>query len=150
MGVTWETHRRRPNPGYERQVQRTLDVASRTIPAGSRVLVVSGGDERLLSLAGCTTSHFPRQDDGTYAGHHPADAMEAVTDLERWRRAGFRYLVVPAAAGWWLDHYSGLRDHLSSTATLAAQEPGACVVYALREGGTMVDTPGKERVDAET
>ena len=85
------------------------------VPAGARVLVVTRGDDRLLALDGRTGGHFPQAADGAYAGHHPLDSAQAIDELERMRAAGWRYLVFPVTALWWLDHYAELRRHLETT-----------------------------------
>jgi hypothetical protein len=84
----------------------------RALPAGSRVLVVSHGDEEVVELGRCRGAHFPQEPDGTYAGHHPADSSEAVAHLEALRVTGAEFLLVPATSGWWLDHYQELARHL--------------------------------------
>src|SRR5262249_26816377 len=84
-GVSGETHRRRPNPDYERQVARPRKLVCDSVPEGSSVLVLTGGDADLLAIPGRVASHFPRQDDGTYAGHYPADGRQAIADVDRWR-----------------------------------------------------------------
>ncbi len=101
------------------------------VPVGARVLVVSRGDDRLLALDGRTGGHFPQADDGTYAGHHPHDSDAAVAELERMRAQGWRYLVFPITALWWLDHYAGLRRHLETTGRLLLHRDGLGLVYGL-------------------
>jgi len=101
------------------------------VPVGARVLVVSRGDDRLLALDGRVGGHFPQADDGTYAGHHPHDSEAAVLELERMRAQGWRYLVFPITALWWLDHYAGLRRHLETTGRLLLHRDGLGLVYGL-------------------
>lgn len=101
------------------------------VPVGARVLVVSRGDDRLLALDGRVGGHFPQADDGTYAGHHPHDSEAAVVELERMRALGWRYLVFPVTALWWLDHYAGLRRHLETTGRLLLNSDGLGLVYGL-------------------
>ena len=101
------------------------------VPAGARVLVVSRGDDRLLALDGCAAGHFPQAADGSYAGHHPYDSEAAVAELQRMRAEGWRYLVFPVTALWWLDHYAGLRRHLETTGRLLLRREGLGVVYGL-------------------
>jgi hypothetical protein len=148
-GVSWETHRRRPNPEYERQVARTRALVCDAVPEGASVLVLTGGDADLLALPGRLASHFPRQDDGTYAGHYPADGRQAIADVDRWRRAGFGYLVVPATSAWWLDHYEALREHLRISAKVVATEEGTCVVYALDDGWPAGEPGAEEKVGTD-
>ena len=83
-----------------------------TVPEGAIVLVVSKGDQRLIDFPRRTGWHFPRNEKGLYAGHHPADSAAAIEALERLRADGAGYLVIPEVALWWLDHYGALREHL--------------------------------------
>jgi hypothetical protein len=101
------------------------------VPAGARVLVVTRGDDRLLALDARTGGHFPQTADGAYAGHHPLDSAHAIDELERMRAAGWRYLVFPVTALWWLDHYAELRRHLETTGRLLLRSEGLGVVYGL-------------------
>jgi hypothetical protein len=84
------------------------------IPPGAIFLVVSKGDDALLQLAGCTGWHFPRTENGAYAGHHPADSAEAIAHLESLRAQGARYLLFPSTSFWWLDSYPEFREHLDT------------------------------------
>ena len=102
------------------------------LPAGAIALVVSKGDERLLAFSGRTGWHFLRDEQGLYAGHHPADSAAAIEALERLRRHGAGYLVIPQVALWWLDHYAGLREHLDRQARVVARHDRTAVIYALR------------------
>ena len=103
-----------------------------TVPAGATVLIVSRGDEQLLRVDGRQMWHFPRDDDGGYAGHHPADSREAVARLEAQRSAGAEYIAFPGTATWWLDHYEGLRQHLEDSYSRCFDDPEACVIFDLR------------------
>jgi glycosyltransferase involved in cell wall biosynthesis/SAM-dependent methyltransferase len=99
-------------------------------PDGATVLVVSKGDDELLRLGGRRAWHFPRQPDGRYAGHHPADSGEAIAQLEGLRAKGAGYLILPATARWWLDHYAAFRDHLDRRYRRAWDDE-SCVIYEL-------------------
>src|SRR5262245_26226480 len=96
---------------YQDLIQRIRRHPGDVLPADATVLVVSKGDEELLRL-GCRAWHFPRDERGGYAGHYPADGAAAVAHLEALRAAGAGYLLLPATALWWLDHYRELADHL--------------------------------------
>ena len=102
-----------------------------SLPHGSNVLVVSRGDEELVDLDGVVGMHFPQVEDGRYAGQHPADGAEAVRMLEALRAKGAEYLVVPATSGWWLEHYSELRELLESRCAKVGEEDGGFVAFAL-------------------
>jgi GT2 family glycosyltransferase len=132
-GVEWRPHERRTNPAYER-LRRQFPVTVRNIiPAGARILVVTRGDGVLLKLPGYDGWHFPRADDGTYAGHHPADDDEAIDHLEQLRRDGAGFLVIPSTSTWWLEHYRGFRNHLDERYDDVTVEPAIATVYDLTE-----------------
>jgi hypothetical protein len=125
---------------YAELVARVREAVAATVPPGASVLVVSRGDDALLDLRDRRAAHFPQAGDGGYAGHHPRDGASATAELERLRRGGAEYLVIPATARWWLDYYEELAVHLATHAELLADVPGACLVY--RVGGTAEGTGG--------
>jgi hypothetical protein len=84
------------------------------VPFGARVLVASRGDAALLAPDERRGWHFPRDRDGRYAGHYPADSDAAIAHLEELRGQGATHFVLPQTAFWWLSHYAGLRDHLDA------------------------------------
>lgn len=100
--------------GYRFQVENVRKAIHRVVPPGSVVLVASRGDRELVRLDERTGWHFPRTEDGRYAGHHPADSEEAVEHLEDLRLAGAAFLVFPPDSSWWLSHYGGLKEHLDA------------------------------------
>ncbi|HJZ59185.1 MAG TPA: glycosyltransferase [Gemmataceae bacterium] len=120
---------------YRLLLRRLLDALARVIPPGATVLVVSRGDDELLRLAGRRAWHFPRDPDGRYAGHHPANGAEAVARLDELRAAGAGYLVIPEPSLWWLDHYPEFRRHLAEQGREVFRQEGTGVIYALTEGG---------------
>jgi hypothetical protein len=122
----------RTDPDYAAMARRVEAAVQRHVPAGSRMLVVSRGDEALVGFDGYEAWHFPQLDDGTYAGRHPADDEEAIADLERLRERGADYLVVPATALWWLDRYEGFRRHLERYGR-ASEDPETAVIYELAQ-----------------
>jgi hypothetical protein len=109
-------------------------------PPGAVVAVVSKGDHRLLGVRERTAWHLPRQDDGTYAGYHPADSDDAVAHLEALAAQGATHLAIPATGLWWLSHYEGLRSHLDDRAHLAGYVDGVGAVYRLGEMVAAGDT----------
>jgi GT2 family glycosyltransferase len=133
-GVDWANHGRRDSETYRRLVTDVREIVIETVPPGSKVLVVSKGDDDLLELDGRSGGHFPQVDGGVYAGHHPADASEAIADLEEQRSAGAEFIVFPSFSSWWLDHYGGLRTYLEKGGSVASTE--ACVIYRLVERET--------------
>ena len=120
---------------YSRLVTRIRSLARTVLPVNAVVAVVSRGDEALVELEGRIAWHFPRLEDGRWAGHHPADGQEAVAHLELARRRGARYLLIPATALWWLDHYGSFRDHLDDTSASILRRDDACRIFALNPTG---------------
>ena len=121
-GVAWEPHGRRVDPEFEALAQRVSAAVKSHVPQGANVLVVSRGADELVRFGDRAGWHFPQLGDGTYSGQHPADDAEAIAELERLRERGADYLVLPATALWWLDHYGGFRDHLERFPRLVDEE----------------------------
>jgi len=130
-GVTWHPHCRRPDPRRDAEVEAVRRAVSENVPAGATVAVVSKGDEELVCFDERTGWHFPRGDDGVYAGHYPADGAAAAEHLEKLRAKGADYLLVPASASWWLEHYGQLALHLDRHHRRVLPDPEGCVLYAL-------------------
>lgn len=103
------------------------------VPPGAVVLVVSKGDEDLVRIEGVRAWHFPRDEWGAYAGHHPGTSLEALIHLRRLYEQGARYLVFPATASWWLEHYRDMADLLDTVHELRSSPGDACVIYELCE-----------------
>ncbi len=122
-----------PERRYQLLRTRIRVCASRWIPIGATVLVISKGDSALLELPGRTGWHFPQTERGTYAGHHPAGSAEAIAHLEALRRRGAHFLLIPATASWWLDHYRGFRRHLEARYPRMGSAGDPCSIYALGE-----------------
>jgi hypothetical protein len=101
------------------------------LPAASIVVVVSKGDEDLVSFPDRQGWHFPRTPAGEYAGHHPADSNEAIRRLRNLRQKGADYFVVPKPSMWWLDYYQGFRDHLNRYAIVHRDDD--CLIFSLRK-----------------
>src|SRR5262245_18904421 len=99
---------------YRELVEDVRTCVRASVPAGAVVLVASKGDEELVRIDGVRAWHFPRDEWGSYAGHHPASSVEAIVHLSRLYAQGARYLVLPATATWWLEHYSELANLLES------------------------------------
>ena len=100
------------------------------VPAGATVLVASRGDDDVVTLEHRQGWHFPRDDQGVWQGHYPADSNEAIAHVEDLRARGARYIVFPDAAVWWLDHYDGLAKYLESRGTKLTNGQDA-VIFAL-------------------
>lgn len=116
---------------YQGLVDRIRAQVRATVPHGACVLVVTRGDESLLRFDGREGRHFPQTPTGLYAGHYPVDGAEAVAHLEELRARGAGYLVIPATARWWLDHYPELLAALEEGGELLASDPETALIYAL-------------------
>lgn len=123
-----------PAMSYEAVLERIRNISRATLPAGSRVLVLSKGDYRLVDLGGVEGWHFPQTEDGTYGGYNPPDSEVAIAHLEALRAKGANYLLIPQPALWWLEYYEGFRRHLEDRYRLAVRDYDSCLIYSLREG----------------
>jgi hypothetical protein len=128
-GVAWQPYQRREKPAYRELVERIRRAVCDLVPPGDTVAVISKGDGDLLKLEGRQAWHFPQEEDGAYAGHHPADDDACIAELERLRAKGLAFLVIPATSAWWLEHYEEFRRHLEARyAQLAATD---CLIFHL-------------------
>jgi GT2 family glycosyltransferase len=132
-GRAWEPYERRALPEYEALTARVVARLARSMPAGAIVLVATRGDPRLVDVDGCEAWHFPREADGRYAGHYPADGAAAVAHLDELRARGARFLVFPRSSHWWLEHYTELAAHLAAEHHEIHSDED-CVVFALVDG----------------
>jgi Glycosyl transferases group 1 len=125
-----------------RQVSHGVqELVAEALPAGATVLVVSRGDEELVTFDGRVGWHFPQAESGVYAGHHPEDSEVAVRHLEELRVRGATHLVIPATSAWWLDHYVDFRRHLEERFAALAADAETCVVFDL----TQAPAPARRR-----
>ena len=103
-----------PASDYDQLVRRVREAIEADLPSDARVLVASRGDDALLALKGVDGWHFPRAEDGRYAGFYPATSEDAIAHLEELRALGATHLALPRSAFWWLASYSGLHRHLAA------------------------------------
>ena len=134
---------------YQQLIRRIREVVRATLPPEAAVIVVSRGDEDLLALGDNRWGwHFPQDEDGGYAGYYPADSAEAISHLEKLRLTGGEYLLLPETAFWWLDHYEGFREHLENRYRLLARREETCLIFALREPETGLNSSQTRAGDA--
>lgn len=117
---------------YRSMIARICGLVERVIPGGATVMVVSRGDDELLKLGARKGWHFPQNGEGLYAGHHPANSPEAIRQLEELRARGGEFLVFPATAFWWLEHYGDFQRHLQSRYALTAREDQTAQIFDVR------------------
>jgi glycosyltransferase involved in cell wall biosynthesis len=88
--------------------RRTL---TRLIPASESFILVDDDSLALGPLENRLCFPFLERN-GQYWGA-PGDDATAVSELERLRLLGASFIVFAWPSMWWLDHYAGLREHLS-------------------------------------
>ena len=130
-GVAWRSHGGRRKPDYDQLLDAIRASVTASIPKGSTVAVINKGDEQLLKLECMRGWHFPRQEDGQYSGHYPADGAAAVAHLEELREKGAEYLLIPRTSAWWLDHYPPFAQHLDATYRRVKIDSDCCVIFDL-------------------
>jgi arylsulfatase A-like enzyme len=118
-------------PSHGQTLERTMwKKISDVVPVMASVLVVSRGEEALLHVGGRQAWHFPQAEDGGYAGYYPADSAEAITHLEALRAKGAQYLLFPATAFWWLEHYVEFAHYLHQQYDQLLDDDN-CVLFSL-------------------
>lgn len=124
---------------YPQTIAHIQETVRMLVPPQATVLVVSKGDDRLLELDR-RAWHFPRQEDGLYAGYYPATGRDAVEHLQALQAEGAEFLLFPNTAFWWLDHYASLQEYLVSTA-LWIHKDEWCLIYRLPKDAHGEDAP---------
>lgn len=117
-------------PEYQQLVQQIRTIAEKVLPMKCIVAVVSKGDDELLQLGTRQGVHFPQTNNGTYAGHYPADSAAAISHLEALRARGSRFFMLPNTAYWWLEHYQEFSSHLDSRYQQIWKDE-YCIIYQL-------------------
>ena len=140
VGGTTKDHVSNEDVRYLQLIRRIREVVRGALPAGSIVVVVSRGDDELLDLYGRRGWHFPQDEEGAYPGHYPAGSTAAIAQLESLRARGAEFLLLPATAFWWLEHYGGFRRHLEERYEVVAEREDACLLFDLREPVASKDT----------
>jgi PEP-CTERM/exosortase A-associated glycosyltransferase len=117
----------------ERQelVVRIREQVQKFVPPGSRIAVISDGDDELVRYATVEGWHFPQAADGAYAGYSPASSHDALEHLKSMIAKGATHLLLPPESFWWLEFYSSFEHYLQRNATLMAIDPDTCVLLSL-------------------
>jgi glycosyltransferase involved in cell wall biosynthesis len=121
-------------PTTSASVAQIRKAAEQVIPPTATVLVVSEGDDALLTLGDRRAWHFPQDENRRYLGRDPLDDHEAVERLDALRAQGGTFLVIPSSARWWLDHYAKLRDRLEKSCRGIIWQDDACLIFDLHDG----------------
>jgi hypothetical protein len=114
---------------YAAVIANVHDAVHRCVRAGSRLLVVSRGDDALL-VHGFDSVHFPQAPGGGYAGHYPSDSATAIAHLDECVGAEPAFLVVPSTGFWWLDFYPDFARRLLSRGRVRNHD-GYCLIFEL-------------------
>jgi GT2 family glycosyltransferase len=130
-GTPWRSYGRRRSARYEGLTQRIREIVADKLPPGTTLLVLSRGDEGLVTFEGRQGRHFPATEEGLWVGHNPANSEEAVALLEKAREQGGQFLVVPETGFWWLDYYEGFGRHLTERYPTVVRDEDTCVIFSL-------------------
>jgi hypothetical protein len=125
---------------YQIFIKYWRGLVQQNTPEGSRLAVISKGDEELVQLHNRKVWHFPHSAKGGYLGHHPENSAEAIAQLEAVRAEGAEYLLVPAPSLWWLGYYSEFRKHLEFQFTEIAPSNGLGRLFNLKRHAIFVAT----------
>jgi hypothetical protein len=117
--------------GYQGLVDRVRESIARVVPGGSRVAVISKGDNELLRIPTQVASHFPAGRDGGYAGFYPADGAAALAALQAAIRSGVDYLAIPETGRWWLDFYAEFAAFLRDDCRILVDDAEVGIVFEL-------------------
>jgi glycosyltransferase involved in cell wall biosynthesis len=117
---------------YQQVVRRTRAAVERLLPEDSTVVVVSKGDDELVSLGSRHGWHFPQMRNRVYAGHYPAHGRGAISHLEDLRKQGAQFLVFPRTAFWWLAYYTELNEHLEKSYRRIHGDDQTCIIFELK------------------
>jgi hypothetical protein len=118
---------------HQHLIRQLREAVGRTVPPEATVFVAGKVDDDLLTFDGRTGRHFPQGEGGGYAGN-PADDQEAIDQLEKLRAKGGHYLLFPEPAFWWLEHYTGFKQHLGGRYTRVYGDE-YCIIYRLSAPG---------------
>jgi len=109
---------------YEQLKPRLRALAEAIIPTTATVLVVADHDTTLLPANGRRVWNFPRAFTG-----HPRDSEDAVRQLEAIRAQGPAFLIFPAPAFWWFEHYREFRSYLDRECRLLVSRDDTAAVF---------------------
>jgi hypothetical protein len=133
---------------YVEVVSRLREAVERCVPAGEIVLVVSKGDAALVGFDRQVGWHFPQDEFGRYAGHHPADSYDAIERLERLLKRGANFLAIPSTGRWWLDYYPAFSEHLRHSGEVVFDDPTTGIIFRLTPPADPLSTPTDVAVES--
>ena len=116
---------------HRKLVARVRQLVENHVPPGARLLVITYGDEAMLSLGDRATESFPRSVDGVAADYTDVRGNEVIGQLESLRGAEAEFLLVPSPALPWLATHPDLVRHLEERYGVVTRERGIGTIYAL-------------------
>jgi hypothetical protein len=117
---------------YYELIARLRNLVHERLPPKAKVLVVSRGDDQLISFATQLGWHFPQNDGGVYSGEHPDDSKQAIAALEKMRRKGAQYILFPQTSLWWLESYPEFSDYLRDRFRMLWRREDTGVLFSLK------------------
>lgn len=124
---------------YQELAGHLRQAVERVVPAGSTVMVISKGDDRLLELGAARGWHLPQTEQGTYAGYHPADSEAAIAQVQAMHERGADYLLIPQPSFWWLNYYGEFANNLEQYGDKLWSD-AHCIVYRINDQATNYGT----------
>ncbi len=126
-----------PNPYSLRStsLRELQTMVERHVPAGSTMIVVSGGKDIVGERDSRTVWHFPQDEQGNFADEQSISSDDVIRQLEQLRSRGAAYLLFPDHTFWWLwiDSFAAFRNYLEANYREAAYEAGVGLLYALTD-----------------
>jgi hypothetical protein len=132
-------------PDYDVMVGELRRLMQELLPEHTEVLVVSRGDDRLVTVDGLRARHFPADAVGRWAGHHPA--LGAAADLLHAQRGAAEVVVVPATSSWWFETYPEFRE-LLARGHLLVDAPAIGYIWRLPTASPHGDAAVSHRAEA--
>jgi GT2 family glycosyltransferase len=124
---------------YLLTIQRFRDAVRGLVPRKASILVVSRGDDELLTLYDRQAAHFPQIEGGSYSGYHPHCSLSAIAHLETLRARGAEYLVFPQTALWWLERYPDFHRHLERQYRCVLHDCDVGAIFSMRHSSCWID-----------
>lgn len=144
-GIAWKPSERRPDESRAEMLDHLRRVVSTHTPRGAVIAVICKGDEGLVRSVcneGRRGCQFPPGEDGSYAGHHPANDEEAIAGLDAVRAFNAGYLLIPTSANWWLERYPRWSDQLCQEGGFVWRDVH-CSLFAIAAGHDLNDKTTK-------
>ena len=100
-----------PRDSWFHQIKAGVDDIISVVPNSSGFVLVDENAWGIENEFGKRRRFHLMDRDGRYDGP-PIDDEQAIREVERDRKEGAEYIFFTANTFWWLDHYTGLADHL--------------------------------------